>query len=169
LARVLLRSLVLPVPRADVDVAEALAQIGRSDPWLACRLQLARHFGLTRLEALCIDPVEGLRPWGLVVGRNPFITQSRLAAPRAVPALGAAAQAAAREAASLFGHARGKGEAAEGDLRKRSARQRRAFERHGLDDEMFFAEASSMTLEALRLGPKWAFRARAPLQMALAS
>ncbi len=168
-ARVLLHSLVLPVSGADEDVADALEQIRRSDPWLACRLQLARHFGLTRLEALCVDPVEGLRPWGLVVGRNPFIAQSRLAAPRAVPALSAAALAVAREAASLFGHARGKSEAAEGDLRKRSARQRRAFEQHGLDDEMFFAEASSTTLEALRLGPKWAFRARQPLQLALAA
>jgi TPR repeat protein len=164
----LLKSLVLPVPGADDEAAEALQQISRSDPWLAVRMQLARLFGLTRLEALCIDPAEGLRPWGLVVGRNPFITQARLAAPRAVPALSAAALEAARRAASLFGQARGQGEAAEGDLRKRTARQRRAFERHGLDEELFFAEASSMTLEALRLGPKWAFRARQPLQAALA-
>jgi TPR repeat protein len=164
----LLKSLVLPVPGADERAAEALQQIGRSDPWLAVRLQLARLFGLTRLEALCIDPAEGLRPWGLVVGRNPFITQARLAAPRAVPALSAAALEAARRAASLFGQSRNQGESAEGDLRKRTARQRRAFERHGLDEELFFAEASSMTLEALRLGPKWAFRARQPLQAALA-
>ena len=165
----LLKSLVLPVPGADAEAAQALQQIGRSDPWLAVRLQLARLFGLTRLEALCIDPAEGLRPWGLVVGRNPFITQARLAAPRAVPALSAAALEAARRAASLFGQSRGQGEGAEGDLRKRTARQRRAFERHGLDEDLFFAEASSMTLEALRLGPKWAFRARQPLQAALAA
>jgi TPR repeat protein len=164
----LLKSLVLPVPGADDAAAHALQQIGRSDPWLAVRLQLARLFGLTRLEALCIDPAEGLRPWGLVVGRNPFITQARLAAPRAVPALSAAALDAARRAASLFGQSRHQGEGVEGDLRKRTARQRRAFERHGLDEELFFAEASSMTLEALRLGPKWAFRARQPLQAALA-
>ena len=164
----LLKSLVLPVPGDEDQAAEALQQISRSDPWLAVRMQLARLFGLTRLEALCIDPAEGLRPWGLVVGRNPFITQARLAAPRAIPALSAAALEAARRAASLFGQARGHGETAEGDLRKRTARQRRAFERHGLDEELFFAEASSMTLEALRLGPKWAFRARQPLQAALA-
>jgi len=165
----LLKSLVLPVPGDEDEAAEALQQVGRSDPWLAVRLQLARLFGLTRLEALCIDPAEGLRPWGLVVGRNPFITQARLAAPRAVPALSAAALEAARRAASLFGQGRGQGEGAEGDLRKRSARQRRVFERHGLEEELFFAEASSMTLEALRLGPKWAFRARQPLQAALAA
>jgi hypothetical protein len=34
---------------------------------------------------------------------------------------------------------------------------------------MFFANATSMTLEALRLGPKWAFRAKEPLQLALAA
>jgi TPR repeat protein len=168
-ARVLLHSLVLPVPRRTADVDDALQQIRRSDPWLASRLQLARHFGLTRLEALCVDPVEGLRPWGLVVGRNPFIAQSRLAAPRAVPALTPAAREAARQAASLFGQGRGHGEAAEGDMRKRSARLRRAFDRHALDDDMFFAEATSMTLEALRLGAKWAFRARQPLRVALAA
>jgi hypothetical protein len=54
-------------------------------------------------------------------------------------------------------------------LRRRSLRQRRAFERHGLSEEMFFATATSMTLEALRFGPKWAFRAKAPLQLALAA
>ena len=31
------------------------------------------------------------------------------------------------------------------------------------------AEATAMTLEALRLGPKWAFRARQPLRSALAA
>ena len=59
--------------------------------------------------------------------------------------------------------------AVEGDLRRRSVRQRRAFEKHSLDDAMFFANATSMTLESLRLGPKWAFRARQPLRTALAS
>ena len=40
---------------------------------------------------------------------------------------------------------------------------------HGLDEAMFFANATSMTLEALRLGSKWAFRAKEPLQLALAA
>ena len=44
----------------------------------------------------------------------------------------------------------------------------RAFERHGVAEAMFFAQASATTLEALRLGSKWAFRAREPLQSALA-
>jgi hypothetical protein len=34
---------------------------------------------------------------------------------------------------------------------------------------MFFSGATSMTLEALRFGPKWAFRAKQPLQLALAA
>jgi hypothetical protein len=161
----LLRSLVLPVPGALDAAAAAIEQVRRTDPWLALRLELARAFGLTKLEALCVDPVEGLRPWGLVVGRNPFITQQRLAAPRAVPALSESALDTARRAAAWFGEAAR--DAVEGDLRRRSLRQRRLFERLGLDDTLFFAEASSMRLEALRLGPKWAFRARQSLTLAL--
>jgi TPR repeat protein len=162
----LLRSLVLPVPGAPDAAAAAIEPVRRSDPWLALRLELARAFGLTKLEALCVDPVEGLRPWGLVVGRNPFITQQRLAAPRAVPALSEGALDTARRAAAWFGEAARDG--VEGDLRRRSLRQRRLFDRLGLDDSLFFAEATSMRLEALRLGPKWAFRARESLTLALA-
>jgi TPR repeat protein len=169
-ANELLRSLVLPVQGHADEAAAAIEQVRRSDPWLATRLELARHFGLTKLEALCVDPAEGLRPWGLVVGKNPFITQQRLSAPRAVPAINDAALAIARRAATLFGPARGDaGPLVEGDLRRRSLRQRRLFERLGLDDALFFAAASSMRLESLRLGPKWAFRARESLSLALAS
>ncbi len=168
-ARRLLKSLVLPLEGSDAEARSAIELVGRDDPWLAVRLQLARHFGLTKLEALCVDPAEGLRPWGLVVGKNPFITQIRLSAARAIPAMSGAAMEAARQAASFFGQASRDALAFEGDLRRRSLRQRRAFERHGLDEAMFFATASSMTLEALRLGPKWAFRAKEPLQLALAA
>jgi TPR repeat protein len=161
----LLRSLVLPVAGVPEAAATAIEQVRRSDPWLALRLELARAFGLTKLEALCVDPVEGLRPWGLVVGRNPFITQQRLSAPRAVPALSESALDTARRAAAWFGEAAR--DAVEGDLRRRSLRQRRLFERLGLEDTLFFAEATSMRLEALRLGPKWAFRARQSLTLAL--
>ncbi|KQW38201.1 hypothetical protein [Rhizobacter sp. Root404] len=165
----LLQSLVLPLEGDDAQADAAIALVRRDDPWLAVRMQLARRFGLTKLEALCVDPADGLRPWGLVVGKNPFIAQIRLSAPRAIPALGDAAMEAARSAASFFGQASRDAQAFEGDLRRRSLRQRRAFERHGLDEAMFFANATSMTLEALRLGPKWAFRAREPLQLALAA
>lgn len=165
----LLQSLVLPLEGDDAEAAAAIQTVQRDDPWLAMRMQLARHFGLTKLEALCVDPSEGVRSWGLVVGRNPFISQVRLSAARAVPALDEAALDAARRAAALFGQSGRDAQAFEGDLRRRSLRQRRAFERHGLDEAMFFAHASSMTLEALRFGPKWAFRAKEPLQQALAA
>src|SRR5262249_24931891 len=101
-AMALLRSLVLP-GRGDAQEAfDVLEHLRRSDAWLAARLELARAFGLTRLEALSIAPATALRPWGLVVGKNPFIAKSRLSAPRAVPAVDAAAAQAARRAAVLF-------------------------------------------------------------------
>lgn len=166
-AATLLQSLVLPVPGRDAEAAWGVAQVQQSDPWLAARLALARAFGLTKLEALCVDVVDGQRPWGLVVGRNPFIQQVRLSAPRAIPAVNAAAQQALQQAVTLYGQARGA--AGEGDLRTRSLRQRRLFERLGLDEALFFADASATTLEALRLGSKWAWRARQPLSEALAA
>ncbi len=164
-----MKSLVLPLEGSDTDAAAAIELIRQDDPWLAVRLQLARHFGLTKLEALCVDPADGMRPWGLVVGKNPFISQIRLSAARAIPALSDAALDALKRAASFFGQASRDAMSFEGDLRRRSLRQRRAFERHGLDEAMFFATATSMTLEALRFGPKWAFRAKEPLQLALAA
>ena len=168
-ARRLMKSLVLPLEGSDADAAAAIELVRHDDPWLAVRLQLAREFGLTKLEALCVDPAEGMRPWGLVVGKNPFISQIRLSAARAIPAMSDAAMSVLKRAAAFFGQASRDAMAFEGDLRRRSLRQRRAFERHGLDEAMFFATATSMTLEALRFGPKWAFRAKEPLQMALAA
>ncbi len=171
-ATTLLQSLRLPLADEDSGEAElalALEQVRRADPWLAQRLALARAFGLTKLEALSVDPVAGLRPWGLVVGRNPFIAQVRLSAPRAVPAVDAAALAVACRVAAFFGQAQADAGAAEGDLRARSLRQRRLFDRLGLDEALFFSDASAMTLDTLRLGAKWAYRARQPLSEALAA
>lgn len=164
----LLQSLVLPVGSDDATARSAIEQVRLSDPWLAMRLTLARDFGLTKLEALSVDPAEGRRPWGLLVGRNPFITQARLSAPRAVPALTEQAAQNLARAASFFEQSRGDSNAFEGDLRRRSVRQRRAFERLGLSEDMFFAEASSTQLESFRQGPKWAFRAKKSLELALA-
>ncbi len=163
-ARTLLQSLVLPVGGTDAEAAWALSMVQEHDVGLAARLALARAFGLTKLEALSVDPTQGLRPWGLVVGRNPFIVQARLSAPRAVPALDAAAQQVAERAATLFQQI-----PAGGDLRVRSLRQRRLFERLGLAETLFFADASASVLDTLRLGPKWAHRTRAPLSLALAA
>ena len=168
-ARQLLETLVLPLAGTDAQATAAIEEIQRHDPWLAVRLRLSRDFGLTKLEALTVDPVQGERAWGLVVGRNPFISQTRLSAPRAVPALSPAILIALRRAAAFFEQARGKAGSIEGDLRRRSLVQRRAFERHHLDEDMFFAKASSTVLDALRHGPKWAFRSRQPLQSALSA
>jgi hypothetical protein len=167
-AQRLLASLVLPLGGDALAARAAIEEVRQSDPWLAVRLTLARDFGLTKLEALSVDPVEGSRPWGLVVGRNPFIAQPRLSAPRAVPALNTQALQNLARAAAFFEQSRGDSSAFEGDLRRRSVRQRRVFERLGLAEDMFFSGASSSILEAFRLGPKWAFRARRPLALALA-
>lgn len=166
-AKQLLGSLVLPVTGRDEEAGSAIEEVRRSNPWLAVRLQLSRHFGLTRHEALTVEPAAGIRPWGLVVGKNPFIAQSRLSAPRAIPALSEAALDDLRRAAVFFELARNDPCALEGDWRRRCFAQRRAFERHRLAPSMFFAEASSITLDSLRRGPKWAFRAKHALQAAL--
>jgi len=165
----LLNSLVLPLEGGDDDASWATELVERDDPWLALRLRLSRQFGLTRLEALCVDPAQGLRPWGLVAGKNPFTTQIRLSAARAIPAMSSTAMEVAKRAASFFGQENHHHARFEGDLRRRMLRQHRLFERHGLDEAMFFASATTTTLESLRLGPKWAFRAKAALQMAPAA
>jgi TPR repeat protein len=165
----LLSSLHLPLRGSAAEARSAIEEVRRDYPWLALRMQLSRDFGLTKLEALCVDPADGLRPWGLVVGKNPFIVQSRLSAPRAIPALTAAALDNLRRTAMLLADSGGDGYALEGDARRRSLLQRRAFERLGLDEAMFFAKASTNELDTLRQGPRWAFRAKAQLQMALAA
>jgi TPR repeat protein len=166
-AQQLLATLVLPLAGSDEDAMSAIVELRRSDPWLAVRLQLSRDFGLTKLEALTVDPADGLRPWGLVVGRNPFIDQSRLSAPRAIPAISPDALADLQRAAAFFEQTRQDASAIEGDLRRRSLRQRRAFAQHHIDETLFFASATSTALDSLRRGPKWAFKARQALHMAL--
>lgn len=167
-AQLLLRSLVLPLEGEDHEAEAAIAAVARHDPWLAARLRVSREFGLTKLEALCFEPVAGLRPWGLVVGKNPFISQIRLSAPRAIPALTPEALQHLRAAADFFSRTGADAGRYEGDLRRRSQMQRRLFARLGLDEAMFFAMATSVALDSFRLGTKWAFRARQPLRLALA-
>lgn len=168
LALQLLRSLLLPVEGSEEQASSALDSLRQEDPLLATRLRLARSFGLTKLEALSMDPVAGVRPWGLVVVRNPFITQTRLAAPRAIPAVCTRALEELRRAAVQFAHARQDVSMAEGDLRRRALRQRRLMARHAIDPDLFFASATSDDLDARRVGPKWAFRQRQTLRRALA-
>jgi TPR repeat protein len=167
-AQLLLSSLMLPLEGEDEDAEAAITAAARHDPWLAARLRISREFGLTKLEALCFEPVAGLRPWGLVVGKNPYISQIRLSAPRAIPALTCQALEHLQSVAAFFSRAGADAGRYEGDLRRRSLNQRRLFARLGLDESMFFAVASSVALDSFRLGTKWAFRARQPLRMALA-
>ena len=163
----LLRSLVLPVAGSETEATLAIDAIRPQDPWMACRLRTARDFGLTKLEAMSVDVVAGVRPWGLVVGPNPFISQARLSAPRAVPALTPDAARNLRRSVAFLERARQDAAPLEGDLRKRCMRLRRLLERHGFDESLFFAEARATALNTLRQGPKWAFHARQPLRMAL--
>lgn len=169
LAMRLLRSLVLPLRGDDEQAEQAIESVRRTDPWLAVRLRLSRDFGLTKLEALCANPADGQRPWGFVVGKNDFIAQSRLSAPRAVPAVTPAALAGLHRAALFFEQAQRDGSLFEGDWRRRSLHQRRAFARLHLDEDLFFARVNSTTLDTLRQGTKWAVRAKQSLQQALAA
>lgn len=164
----LLRSLVLPVMGLETEAASGIDAIGQQDPWMACRLRTARDFGLTKQEALSVDIVTAVRPWGLVVGTNPFINQAKLSAPRAIPALTLEATQNLCRSANLFEQMHQGGPAMEGDLRKRSVRLRHLLERHRMDESLFVAKARSHTLSTLRQGTKWAFYARQPLRMALA-
>lgn len=168
MARVLLQSLVLPVDAEDAAVHAALVEVQRAAPLLAMRLRLARHFGLTKLEALSVNPAQGRRPWGLVVGKNPFVVKMRLAEPRAVPATSDAAMDCLVRAATMFGGDDADAALGEAPLRARSLQQRRLFERLGLQESMFFASATSQQRDTMRVGTKWAQKQRHTLQMALA-
>ncbi|MEQ1803842.1 MAG: hypothetical protein ABL900_00545 [Burkholderiaceae bacterium] len=165
----LLKSLVLPLAGADDAADHAIDSVRRTDPWLAVRLRMSRDFGLTKLEALCADPAEGRRPWGLVVGKNPFIAQSKLSAPRAVPAVSTAVLDNLHRAALFFEETQRDGSLFEGDWRRRSLHQRRVFARYHLDEDMFFARVNSPTLDAMRQGTKWALRAKQSLHSALSA
>jgi len=158
----LLQSLVLPVAQDGALVAEAIAVIGRSHPRLAARLEVSWHFGLTRLEAMAMNPAQGRRPWGLVVGPNRFVRKVRLAAPRDIPALSPQAGQALLAAARLFSTPD------RDDTPSQRARVLRSLcARHGIDESIFFAAASADALASLRSGPRWAFRERGVLRNAL--
>ncbi len=169
LAAQLLGSLVLSVSGSDAEANAAIDDVRREDPWLACRLRTARDFGLTKLEAMSVDIVAGFRPWGLVVGPNPSIAQTKLAAPRAIPALHPLALENLRRSVAFLEQSRQDGSPIEGDRRKRTHHLRYCLDRSGIDEALFFAKAKSTMLESLRQGPKWAFHAQQPLRMALAA
>lgn len=167
-ARTILQSLVLPVDGTESEAQAAILDVQRDQPLLAMRMRLARHFGLTKLEALSLNPASGKRPWGLVVGKNPLILKMRLAEPRAVPATTDAALDCVARAAVMFRPDEHEAMSLEAPLRTRSLQQRRVFERLGLRDELFFSSATSQQRDAIRVGTKWAQKQRQTLQMALA-
>ena len=167
MARSILETLVLPVAGSDEDAAEIIDAMHRRDPWLASRLRVARAFGLTKLEGLSADVVAGQRPWGLVVGPNPFVSKAKLAAPRAVPALGSESLIQLDQAVATMRQIEPLGRSTEGNLRQRSTKLRRLLQRYAGHEELFFAEARSSTLDTLRSGPKWAYHAREHLRHAL--
>lgn len=169
LAKHLLQSLVLQVEGSESEATAAIDAIERDDPWMAIRLRTARDFGLTKLEALSVDLVEGRRSWGLVVGPIPFVAQPRLAAPRAIPAMSPEAVDRLSRAAAVFERANRRTLVGKADIRKRQKRLRILLERHGADERWFFSSASATALHSLRSGPKWAFVAQDHLREALAS
>lgn len=168
-AGLLLQSLVLPVSGSETEATFAIDAVRQKDPWLACRLRTARDFGLTKLEAMSVDIVAGCRPWGLVVGPNPFITLAKLAAPRAIPALTPQVIDNLRRSVAFLEQARRDGAQIEGDRRRRTHRLRYWLKHAGFDETLFFAQARSTTLNTLRQGTRWAFHVRQPLRMALAA
>lgn len=163
-ARDLLRSLVLPVDGDALEAEAALLDIGKIDPWLEARLRLAREFGLTKQEAMSIDPVAGERSWGLVTTVIPYLSHSKLSAPRVVPAVTPPAASALRHAVSLFSRT----SVHELDAPQRAKSQQRRLTQFGFDEALFFAEANSVERDRVRVGTRWAHHARDHLRAALA-
>lgn len=168
IAKMILKSLVLTVDGSDAQAEEGIREVQQSSPVLAARLRLSRHFGLTKLEALSVNPANGRRSWGLVVDKNPFVMKMRLSEPRAVPAVSDAALDCLERSAALFGTSGGEQSITEAPLRARSLQQRRLFERLHLNDDLFFSNATSLERDVMRVGTKWAQKQRQTLQMALA-
>lgn len=167
-AGLLLRSLLLPVDGGDEEALTAIEAVRPDAPRLAMRLRLARAFGLTKQEALSVDPLTAMRPWGLVVGHNPFVAKARLCEPRAVPATTPEARCCLEQAAFLFSAQRQESLVPEGSLRARSLQLRRLFHRLQISETVFFASASSRQREAIRVGTKWARRQQQMLRQVLA-
>jgi hypothetical protein len=118
---------------------------------------------------MTVDLVGGHRPWGLLVGRNPFIRHAKLSAPRAVPAISDAIQESLRRVVAQVagGGVRG-AEFQDFDLRHRMVRVKQVLQAYGLAESMFFARARSSDLDALRGGGRWARLAKVELDEALA-
>ena len=167
-AQALLRTFLLAADGSDAEAERGITEIANTNMALAARLRVARDFGLTKLEAMTVDVVEGMRPWGLVVGKNPFIQHSRLSAPRAIPALRATTlQTLRRCAGQLAGGVVQSSSPKDLELRHRAARLKLVLDSHGLPESLFFAKATSDALDALRGGARWARLAKSQLDAAM--
>ena len=138
-ARATMESLVTPVSASSVEASLALLEIQREDAALAMRLELARAFGLTRFEALTVNPALGMRAWGLMLQPQPSASRSRPQAPRAVPATVPHAMETLRRAAAFFNPISG---AREGSLESRTRALRRTLQRLDVSEALFFSPAS---------------------------
>ena len=167
-AQALIRTFILPVQGCEADAARGIFEVAKTNGALAARLRVARDFGLTKLEAMTVDIVEGLRPWGLVVGKNPFIQHARLSSPRAIPALSSSTLQTLKRSAGYLadGGVQGSGPR-DVELRHRAARLKQALDNHGLSESLYFAKASSDALDAMRGGPRWARQVKLQLDAAM--
>jgi TPR repeat protein len=155
-AAVLLRSLLLPVAGSDEEVARAVERVREDDEALAASLEVAREFGLTRLEWCNLDFAECSRPWGLVTTQSRSL-QPRLAAPRAIPAVSAAALDKLRTAAAMVSSSGG-----------HAAEQRRhLLLKRGIAEDLFFADAKVEVRDRVRIGTRWAHHSSGMLRAAL--
>lgn len=168
LANGIIKTLVLDVPGCEQEADSAIHEVQQIAPLLAARLRLARHFGLTKLEALSINPSTAIRPWGLVVEKNLHIKKGNLAEPRAVPAASRKAMEAIRHAAMEFAPHGEIADVLEGSLRARALKQRRVFQKINLQEHLFFSQANSTQRDALRIGTRWAQQQKKFLDQALA-
>lgn len=167
IAKSLLQSLVLPLQGTDDDARHVIEEMERTDPWVAHRLRVSRNFGLTKAEATCVDIVSGVRSWGLVVscGLANHSRSTRFC--RAIPALQDQFLQSLRESAEFF-RISGEGSALSNSAqRQRSKKLQYRIDRSGLDESMFFAQASTNASTSLRHGTSWIERVRQTLRTAI--
>ena len=168
IANGIIKTLVLEVNGCEEEANSGIEEVQQIAPLLATRLRLARHFGLTKLEALSINPSTAIRPWGLVVQRNLHIKKGNLSEPRAVPAASRKALETIRNAAMEFAPHGEIADLLEGSLRARALKQRRIFQKVKLQENLFFSQANSTQRDALRIGTRWAQHQKKFLDQALA-
>jgi TPR repeat protein len=161
----LMRSLVLPVEGDREEFDAAIRDIEQTEPWLCALLRLSREFGLTKQEALSLDPVAAERPWGLVTTPMSFLGLGRAISPRVVPAVDTAAAAALKRTVALFSRT----PAREPESPQRIGNLRRRIAYLGLDETLFFAGAGSAERDRVRVGTRWAHYERDLLRGALSS